>query len=100
MEALLGQQKRAFIEALFIARADEYVKSRFASQVLYEDLSIREHTILKMLAKGLTADEVTSLIGCSLNTTRSHIRSIHAKLDVNSTVQAIFVGKRLGLDIE
>jgi DNA-binding NarL/FixJ family response regulator len=84
-------------EASFLAKADDFVRCRFGSQVLFEKLSPREVTVLRMLAKGLVAEEICEVLGSKLNTVRSHIRGIYAKLGVKSSIQAISVARRQGL---
>jgi DNA-binding NarL/FixJ family response regulator len=97
MNAMTVMEQRACSEALFLARADEYAQKRSASKPFCEELSLRERTILRMLGKGLTVEEITEVIGCTVNTTRSHVRSIYAKLRVRSSVQAVCMGREIGL---
>jgi DNA-binding NarL/FixJ family response regulator len=84
-------------EASFLAKAEDYARGRFASKLLVERLSPREETVLRMLEKGLIADEICGVLGSKLNTVRSHIRKIYSKLGVNSSIQAISVARRLGV---
>jgi DNA-binding NarL/FixJ family response regulator len=84
-------------EASYLAKAEDYARTRFASQLLVEKLSPREETVLRMLEKGLTADEICDVLGSKLNTIRSHIRRIYAKLGVSSSIQALSLARRLGL---
>jgi DNA-binding CsgD family transcriptional regulator len=91
---------RSCLEASLLARADEYIRTRFEHKCITEPLSIRESTILKMLAKGLTAEEIATLTDCGVSTTRSHLQRIYAKFGVRSSIHAIVIGKRLGLLID
>jgi LuxR family transcriptional regulator, maltose regulon positive regulatory protein len=84
-------------EASFLAKAEDYVRVRFASQLVVEKLSPREETVLRMLEKGLVAEEICTVLGSKLNTVRSHIRKIYCKLGVRSSIQAISVARRFGL---
>ncbi|MEM8695437.1 MAG: helix-turn-helix transcriptional regulator [Pseudomonadota bacterium] len=47
-------------------------------------LTRAEHAVLTHMLEGLTASKCASRIGSSIETVRSHIRSIYAKMDVNS----------------
>jgi DNA-binding NarL/FixJ family response regulator len=97
MNALTAVERRACSEAMFLARADEFAQKRFATKLFCDDLSIRESTVLRMMGKGLSVEEISGLIGCTVNTTRSHLRNIYSKLGVNSSIQAICIGLQLGL---
>ncbi len=52
-------------------------------------LSPREREVLRHLAEGLRAAEVSELLFLSITTVRTHIRSILVKLGVNSQHQAV-----------
>ena len=61
-------------------------------------LSAREIEVLKLQMKGHDPQRVADKINCSLATVKTHIRHIHAKLNVNSTSKAIAWGFKNGLD--
>jgi DNA-binding NarL/FixJ family response regulator len=84
-------------EAYFLIIAEEYARKRFEARNVVEVLSPRENTVLQMFSKGLTADEICHVLGSTMSTVRSHIRSIYLKLDVNSSVQAVSMAQRHGL---
>jgi DNA-binding NarL/FixJ family response regulator len=84
-------------EAGFLAKAEDYARCRFSSQVRVEKLSPREETVLRMLEKGLIADEISDVLGSKINTVRSHIRKIYCKLGVKSSIQAISLARRSNL---
>lgn len=52
-------------------------------------LTPREEETMSLLAKGLGYKEIASALGVSLNTTRSHSRSIYSKLDIHSRSELI-----------
>jgi DNA-binding NarL/FixJ family response regulator len=52
-------------------------------------LSPREREVLRLLADGLRAEAIAEHFFVSLTTVRSQIRSIHAKLEVSSQIEAI-----------
>lgn len=51
-----------------------------------ERLSPREHEVLSFLARGNRTNKLAELLGVSPNTIRNHLKSIFAKLGVNSQV--------------
>ena len=62
-----------------------------------ESLSDREIEVLKLIAAGLTNQEIAERLFISLNTVRTHTKNINGKLDVHSRTQAIARAKKLGL---
>ncbi len=52
-------------------------------------LTPREEETMSLLAKGLGYKEIASALGVSLNTTRSHSRSIYSKLGIHSRSELI-----------
>jgi len=55
-----------------------------------EALTPREHEVLSCLAKGFSYAETGDMLKVSINTIRSHVKSIYAKLAVNSLPEAIY----------
>lgn len=53
------------------------------------DLSPRERAILDLLAKGHRYKEVADRLGISVDTVRTHVRHIYAKLEVHSRAEAM-----------
>ena len=60
-------------------------------------LTEREREVLQHLARGLVYEDVARVLGVSLNTVRSFVRTIYKKLDVNSRTEAVLAATRLGL---
>ena len=60
-------------------------------------LSRRELEILQLMADGFDNEEISSQLGISLETVKSHVRGVLRKLSVRSRTQAATVGLRRGL---
>ncbi|HSP18009.1 MAG TPA: LuxR C-terminal-related transcriptional regulator, partial [Myxococcaceae bacterium] len=60
-----------------------------ARQVLIEPLSERELEVLRLLAGDLDGPDIAAELVVSLNTVRSHTKSIYAKLGVNNRRAAV-----------
>ena len=106
---------RLLIEALSRGIAKNYVQSLLAAfpdieaeqpktgesppgdEVWIEALSTRETDILKLIAEGLTNQEIASRLYLSLNTVKVHTRNIYGKLGVNSRTQAAAKARTFGI---
>jgi LuxR family maltose regulon positive regulatory protein len=64
---------------------------------LVEPLTDRELEVLRYLPSSLTTTEMAEHLFVSVNTVRSHIRSIYGKLGVHSRHEAIACAEQLGL---
>lgn len=53
------------------------------------DLSEREQTVLRLLAAGLSNDQITDQLSISRNTVRHHVHNILAKLGVTNRTEAV-----------
>ncbi len=60
-------------------------------------LTARETEVLQLIARGFSYDEIARLLEMSVNTVRSHIRSLYRKLEVSSRGEAVFEALGLGL---
>jgi LuxR family maltose regulon positive regulatory protein len=60
-------------------------------------LTGREHVVLTQLTSQRSLDEVASDLALSVNTVKTHVRAIYAKLGVNSRRAAVVAGRGLGL---
>lgn len=70
---------------------------KLAASLSREALTSREVEVLEYLACGKSNKEISSLLGISETTVKSHLRSIFRKLDVLSRTEAIGTASRLGL---
>ena len=64
---------------------------------LVEQLSDREVTVLRYLCSRLTYQEIASALYVSLNTLKSHVKSVYRKLGVASRREAVEAGRQLRL---
>jgi len=88
---LSGVQPLAFVQAsrLVTARLVRADETLAAAGVPAARLSAREREILAYLRTPMTAEEIAAALFVSVNTVRTHQRSIYRKLGVNSRRDAI-----------
>jgi len=60
-------------------------------------ISQRELSVLKLIAEGLTNQQIAERLFISLHTVKTHARRINAKLGVKSRTQAIIKARELGV---
>lgn len=60
-------------------------------------LSARELELLRLIAKGLTYEEVAQSLGLRYNTVASYAKELYRKLEVHSRSQAVFEAVQMGL---
>jgi LuxR family maltose regulon positive regulatory protein len=68
-----------------------------AAAGLLEPLSEREIEVLRLIADGLTNQEVANRLYLSLHTVKAHARNIYGKLGVGSRTQAVARARALGI---
>ena len=61
------------------------------------DLTTREQDVLRCLVHGMTYGDAARALGVSLDTVRTHVRSIYQKLQVHSVAEAVARAVREGL---
>jgi LuxR family maltose regulon positive regulatory protein len=61
------------------------------------EFSGRELEILRLMAQGMTDQEIGNVLHISINTVKTHLRRVYGKLDVHSRTQALHRAGRLGL---
>jgi LuxR family maltose regulon positive regulatory protein len=66
-----------------------------ADLVIVEELSVRECEVLKLLAGMLTTAEVASELYISVNTVKTHLKSIYRKLAANHRGEAVRRARQL-----
>jgi LuxR family maltose regulon positive regulatory protein len=98
MASLLGSVSAspAYVQELLTA-AGHTVRTRPAKQDLLEPLSDRELDVLRLLASDLSGPAIARELVVSLNTVRTHTKSIYTKLAVNSRRAAVRRAEELNL---
>jgi DNA-binding NarL/FixJ family response regulator len=61
------------------------------------ELTSREVRVVELLARGLRYGDVAASLAISVNTVRTHVRSIYEKLAVNSRTEAVMAAMDRGL---
>jgi ATP/maltotriose-dependent transcriptional regulator MalT len=64
---------------------------------LIEPLSDRERDVLRLLAAGLTYQQIADRLIVSVNTVRFHVKAIYGKLGVDKRLAAIDAARGLGM---
>jgi LuxR family maltose regulon positive regulatory protein len=67
------------------------------SQPLIEPLSEQEQRVLRLLAAGLSNPEIAEQLVISVNTVKTHVKNIYAKLNVNNREDARQAARQLKL---
>jgi LuxR family maltose regulon positive regulatory protein len=80
-----------------VAAAGRQLAARGRARAAAEGLSERELMVLRLLATDLTQREIGSELYLSLNTVKSHTRSIFRKLGASSREQAVARARELEL---
>jgi len=80
-------------------RKESYLTDTGITEVGQEvpKLTRRESDVLQLIAKGLSYNEVASVLIMSAHTVTSHIKNIYKKLSVHSRGEAVFEAMQLGL---
>jgi LuxR family maltose regulon positive regulatory protein len=67
------------------------------AQSLVEPLTERELDVLRLIAQGLTNQEIADALFISVNTVKTHAKHIYEKLNVRNRAQATTRATELGL---
>jgi DNA-binding NarL/FixJ family response regulator len=78
-------------------RLSDKLISKSTQEFNFKPLSDKELTLLKHIAKGLSYKESSAILGVSLSTVQTHIRSIYLKLGAKSKIEAIENAREKGI---
>ena len=97
LKAAVRHGREADQAAAFLSAADAAVPVARPRQGLVDELSSRELDVLRLLRSDLSGPEIAAELMVSLNTVRTHTKSIFMKLGVNSRRAAVRRADELGL---
>jgi two-component system, NarL family, response regulator DevR len=80
-----------------LARQRETRRSQAEREKLVEELTLREHEVLRMMATGLDNYDIADKLGIGYGTVRSHVRGVLEKLGARSRLQAVALARESGL---
>jgi DNA-binding CsgD family transcriptional regulator len=63
----------------------------------HRPLTVKEDEVFRLVAVGLTNEQISGHIETGVDNVKSHIRSIFGKVGANSRTQAVSLGFRKGL---
>jgi DNA-binding NarL/FixJ family response regulator len=66
-------------------------------QEMREELTLREQEVLGYIGQGLQAKSIARVMGISIHTCRGYIKTVYAKLQVSSRIEAVNRGRQLEL---
>jgi two-component system NarL family response regulator len=75
----------------------ESIARQLAASRAGPHLSAREREVLALLPKGLSNPDIARVLGISLSTVKTHLRTIFSKLDVADRAESITVAVQRGL---
>ena len=64
---------------------------------LFEMLSEREYTVLRLVGEGLSNQEIARNLVVTVSTVKTHLNNIYAKFHVHTRLQAVTKAYDLGL---
>ena len=91
-----NQEKNAFIDQI-LSKKTISSPLKFSPVNLIEPLTEREQDVLRLMAAGMSNPEIAQELYLSLNTIKTHLKSIFGKLEVKNRTQASNRAKELDL---
>lgn len=83
--------------ARFVAELDNFLPAPPRKpDVLFNELSAREHQVLELVAQGLGNSMIAARLSITEKTVRNHVSTVFDKLGVNSRAQAIVYARDAG----
>jgi LuxR family maltose regulon positive regulatory protein len=86
-----------YVSKLLTALGETAEQPPAAAQPLIEPLSERELEVLRLIAGGLSNQEIAQELVVAVSTVKSHVNHIHGKLGVKNRTQAVARAQALGL---
>jgi len=80
-----------------LARQREARQTQPSRERLAQELTSREHEVLRMMSDGLDNYEIADRLGIGYGTVRSHVRGVLEKLSARSRLQAVALAREIGL---
>jgi DNA-binding NarL/FixJ family response regulator len=104
---LKDQDEKAFVRRLsMIEHGDVPISPVIARRLLHRfrndgpadtPLSPREMEVLRLIGRGLKANEAATVLGISAQTVTTHVKAIYRKLEISSRAEAALEAHRRGL---
>jgi LuxR family maltose regulon positive regulatory protein len=90
---------RAYAQQVLLAfeRRAGIIPPASSAHTLPERLSQREQEVLRLVAQGLTNQQIAARLVISVRTVKKHVENIHGKLGVQNRTQAAASARALGL---
>jgi LuxR family maltose regulon positive regulatory protein len=92
-----GSLQSGYVERILAAFAKTGAKLEGEPTVNIPFLPERELDVLRLMVEGLKYGEIADQLYISLNTVRSHVKSVYGKFGVNNRTKAIEQAHKLGL---
>jgi len=80
-----------------VERMDQFVRARRQQTANTTELSDREKLVLRLLAEGLTADEIAGQLHIGTGSVRTYNRRLLEKLGALNSTHAVSIAWRIGL---
>ena len=102
LRSLLRQSQPGTSRSIFIRKILTYMPDHPElipphQTAVVEPLTDREIEVLRLIAAGQTYDSMAQRLVVSINTIRSHIKSIYGKLGVNNRTAAVEAARQMGI---
>jgi two-component system, NarL family, response regulator LiaR len=94
-ETTIIEKERIVEKEVFVESPQPFVLNQKAMEEA--DLSARELEVLRLIAKGLSNQEIASALYVSVNTVKTHITNLFYKLEVTRRTQAVEKAKKLSI---
>lgn len=98
-DTTLQKSHQAYVRQILIAygAADSELSATAETESMVEALTPREMELLKMIADGLSNQDIADALVVSLGTVKWHLNNLYAKLEAGSRTQALVRARKRGL---